>query len=291
MEVQSVGDDVSEVDSFLRDYTTPTYRWQCPQYVKVLAAVAAGLVALWLWRYPATGRSDGTEYGGQDVELPDYPDAHNPQTIHAVRFTTPFPRPGPSLQLQRFVAAAPMRAQAFEELHQGQKRGHWIWWVFPTLQDWGGDLNSAYQQADLDSCAEAEEFLHVPDLRAAYLKAIALAYASMDRYPQQAPFHLFDEALGRQPQGKGSDGPIDSFKVRASATLFASAASKLHDREVVQACVQMLQHFNGDCTYQADGPGTAGYVPGAEGQALVLQGPDLEVLRLCGVSWEWLLAS
>ena len=32
--------------------------------------------------------------------------------------------------------AGTARAEAHEEMADGQKEGHWIWWVFPTLTWW-----------------------------------------------------------------------------------------------------------------------------------------------------------
>ena len=58
------------------------------------------------------------------------------------------------------------RLQALRELHAGQKRGHWIWWAFPTLGERGGDMNSHWTGADLQSMAEAAAYAQHADLRA-----------------------------------------------------------------------------------------------------------------------------
>jgi len=189
--------------------------------------------------------------------------------------------------------AAQERRQAFKELRDGQKKGHWIWWIFPSLREWGGDMNSALQMpggADMANCSEAWQYLAVPDLRDAYLRALKFADAAMAPHSQQAPFHLFDEGFGRAPIGSWVQGPVDSFKARASFTLFASVASQQQDLEMVAGCLQALQHFKGDCIYTPGGPGTAGYT-GAKNPPIVLKGPDPQVLQKCRVDWATVVAS
>jgi hypothetical protein len=40
--------------------------------------------------------------------------------------------------LQRFVdAQSPLYEESCTELRAGQKRGHWIWFIFPQLGAWG----------------------------------------------------------------------------------------------------------------------------------------------------------
>jgi len=154
-------------------------------------------------------------------------------------------------------------------------------------------MNSAVQMnggADMASCEEAEEYLRMPELRAGYVEALSLADAAMGRHQQHASYQVFDAGFGRQPQGAWHWGPVDSFKVRASATLFATAASKADDREVLAGCLQVLQHFTGDCVYTPGAEGSAGYVAGVDSQPIALQGPDLEVLRRCGVDLERIFA-
>merc|ERR1712008_57281 len=140
------------------------------------------------------------------------------------------------------------------------------------------------------NCSEAGQYLAVADFRNAYLQALELADAAMAQHRHQAPFHLFDEGFGRAPTGTWVQGPVDSFKARASFTLFASVASQQQDVEVLAGCLQALKHFQGDCIYMPGGPGTAGYT-GVENQAIVLEGPDPQVLQKCGVEWATIVAS
>ena len=68
--------------------------------------------------------------------------------------------------------------QALTELSAGQKRGHWVWWVFPTLATRGGDVNSQRQQADIRSIDEALSFARSPALRQRLVRAFERAAAA-----------------------------------------------------------------------------------------------------------------
>ena len=53
-----------------------------------------------------------------------------------------------STRLDQIAAMAASAApDALKELKAGQKKGHWVWWVFPTIAERGGDMNSAVQRA------------------------------------------------------------------------------------------------------------------------------------------------
>ena len=40
--------------------------------------------------------------------------------------------------LERFVEAQElMYPMAFDEVRNGWKRGHWVWYIFPQLKGWG----------------------------------------------------------------------------------------------------------------------------------------------------------
>ena len=71
-----------------------------------------------------------------DDNIPDpqskLPNGYNPQILEEIMHD-PY-------NLQRFVAAQDedgMFEQACEELRQGQKSGHWIWFIFPQLRGLG----------------------------------------------------------------------------------------------------------------------------------------------------------
>jgi uncharacterized protein (DUF1810 family) len=66
-----------------------------------------------------------------------------------------------SFDLERFVTAqAPVFATVLAELKAGQKRGHWMWFVFPQLRGLGHSAMA--QHYGLGSLAEARAYLGHP---------------------------------------------------------------------------------------------------------------------------------
>lgn len=92
---------------------------------------------------------------------------------------------------------------ALSEIRAGQKRSHWIWYIFPQLKQLGRSGTALYYGIrDLD---EAKEYLAEPTLRARLIE--------------------ISEALLEQP---GNDplavmGHPDDLKLRSCMTLFAAA--------------------------------------------------------------------
>ena len=142
--------------------------------------------------------------------------------------------PGESFDLQRFLdAQAPVIATVMNELRSGEKRSHWIWFVFPQLRGLG--RSSAAHYYGIPSLKEAEEYLEHPVLGPRLNECTALVCAVQGRSAEQ----IF--------------GPIDALKFRSSMTLFAHAegsGSVFHEA--------LTRYYNG----QAD-PLTAGML-GAE---------------------------
>jgi uncharacterized protein (DUF1810 family) len=65
--------------------------------------------------------------------------------------------------LQRFVDAQhPVYAQVCDELRDGRKRSHWMWFVFPQIQGLGESAMS--QRYAISALAEAEAYLRHPIL-------------------------------------------------------------------------------------------------------------------------------
>ena len=186
------------------------------------------------------------------------------------------------------TASAQGRAQALRELGAGQKRGHWIWWVFPTLAQRGGDMFSARQAgADLASVAEAREYARHSVLRSALVAHCEALEKAMAKHSAQAPWQVLDAGFARSANGEWVEGPVDAFKVFCSCTLFALVAHEAGDEALRRAAVAVLGRFTGDVVYSAAGPGTSGYVEGATSQRFVLQGADGPTLELMGRSdWE-----
>jgi uncharacterized protein (DUF1810 family) len=111
-------------------------------------------------------------------------------------------------RLQRFVDAqedAAIYARALGELRDGQKRGHWIWFVFPQIAGLGSSpLSRAYA---IGSLAEARAYLAHP-LLGPRLHECAAALLAAD------PSLSAERILGG----------IDAIKLRSSMTLFTRAA-------------------------------------------------------------------
>jgi uncharacterized protein (DUF1810 family) len=65
--------------------------------------------------------------------------------------------------LQRFVRAQEgMFERALQELRQGDKRSHWIWFIFPQMRGLGSSRNAQYYA--LSSREEAAAYLNHPTL-------------------------------------------------------------------------------------------------------------------------------
>ena len=98
------------------------------------------------------------------------------------------------------------RQQALAEVAAGRKRGHWIWWAFPTLAARGGDINSALVGADLADAAEACALVRHPELRAGLLAVFANASVAFAAAAAEVggagPFEVLDSGFyGRQRKG------------------------------------------------------------------------------------------
>src|SRR6185295_14541875 len=103
-------------------------------------------------------------------------------------------------------------AAALAEIDAGQKRGHWIWYVFPQLAGLGrSDMSQAY---GIDGVGEAVEYLRDAVLRARLLSMVSALVAQR----RTGSTRLTDIMASR----------LDAAKVMSSMTLFAAVASRLH---------------------------------------------------------------
>jgi uncharacterized protein (DUF1810 family) len=108
--------------------------------------------------------------------------------------------------LQRFVdAQSRVFDQVCSELHQGRKRGHWMWFIFPQVQGLGH--SPLAQQYAIDSREEAAAYLEHPVL-GPRLRACAQLVNLVEG-------RSIEEILGYP----------DHLKFRSSMTLFAHASS------------------------------------------------------------------
>ena len=107
--------------------------------------------------------------------------------------------------LDRFLKAqASAYEQAVAELRRGQKRSHWIWFIFPQLRGLGfSSMSGTY---GIDSEAEAAAYLRHPVLGPRLLDCTRLVVETEHRSIEQ----IF--------------GSVDAMKFRSSVTLFGHAA-------------------------------------------------------------------
>jgi uncharacterized protein (DUF1810 family) len=124
--------------------------------------------------------------------------------------------------LQRFVdAQQPVFESVCAELRAGDKRTHWMWFIFPQIRGLGhSDLARRFA---ISSVAEASAYLEHPIL-GSRLRECSRLVAAVDG-------RTIDEIFGYP----------DDMKFRSSMTLFAQTAS---DNQVFNDCLQ--KYFNGE---------------------------------------------
>ena len=108
--------------------------------------------------------------------------------------------------LQRFVTAqdeAGTYAAALQELRDGRKRSHWMWFVFPQIAGLGQSATS--RRYAISSLGEARAYLAHPLLGARLVECT----------------RVLDEIDG--PSAEEVFGGIDAMKLRSSMTLFHRA--------------------------------------------------------------------
>lgn len=129
---------------------------------------------------------------------------------------------GDPYDLQRFVVAQqPVYNKVCEELRQGCKRSHWMWFIFPQIQGLGHSPMA--RKFALSSLAEANAYLEHP-LLGTRLRACCQLVAAVEN-------RSIDEIFGSP----------DNMKFRSSLTLFALAAP--HD-PLFDDCLR--KYFGGD---------------------------------------------
>jgi uncharacterized protein (DUF1810 family) len=106
--------------------------------------------------------------------------------------------------LSRFVDAQNgIIDQALDELRDGHKRTHWMWFVFPQLAGLG--RSEVARRFAIESLAEAKAYLHHPVLE----KRLDMAVAAINGLAGNDPVAVF--------------GEVDALKLRSSLTLFREA--------------------------------------------------------------------
>jgi uncharacterized protein (DUF1810 family) len=117
--------------------------------------------------------------------------------------------------LQRFVDAQErFYDTALAELRQGEKRGHWIWFVFPQLVGLGHSPTALHY--GLSGREEAIAYLAHPVL-GTRLRECAQVLTEL---PAVDPVAVL--------------GPVDALKLRSSMTLFAEVSDEPVFRQVLE---------------------------------------------------------
>jgi uncharacterized protein (DUF1810 family) len=104
--------------------------------------------------------------------------------------------------LDRFVKAQERMYQvALKEIREGQKRSHWMWYIFPQLRGLGtSSMAHTYGIIDLD---EAKAYLEHPWLSGRLYELCV----SLLQHKDKSAYEIF--------------GDIDEMKLKSSMTLFA----------------------------------------------------------------------
>ncbi|HEX4711146.1 DUF1810 domain-containing protein [Phenylobacterium sp.] len=126
-------------------------------------------------------------------------------------------------QLDRFVDAQRTSYDAaIEELRAGEKRGHWMWFIFPQVEGLGSSPTSQFYA--IKSREEGDAYLAHPVL-GPRLRACAEAVNEVQR---RSAHEIF--------------GSPDDLKFHSSMTLFAQLAP---DNAIFENALR--KYFNGSC--------------------------------------------
>ena len=131
--------------------------------------------------------------------------------------------------IDRFVKAQEKAyAAALAELRAGEKRGHWIWWVFPQMRGLGTSEYSVFY--GIANEAEALAYLSHPVLGSRYRECVSVVHGHLCKRGVD-PLALM-----------GSE--VDVMKLRSSLGLFVEASGKdenFHEfRTQAQAILPLL---------------------------------------------------
>ena len=109
--------------------------------------------------------------------------------------------------LERFVEAQePVFVRALEEIRRGEKRSHWMWFIFPQIAGLG--RSAMAQRFAIASLGEAQAYLHHPVLGPRYIACVE----ALQDLGSSDPLPVF--------------GDTDAKKLHSSLTLFEAASGK-----------------------------------------------------------------
>ncbi|MBS0581228.1 MAG: DUF1810 domain-containing protein [Proteobacteria bacterium] len=122
-------------------------------------------------------------------------------------------------ELERFIQAQrPVYRRVLEELTQGHKRTHWMWYVFPQLRGLGS--SAIARTYGLESIAEARAYL---------------AHPLLGEHLRQCSRLMLEARGGDARQILGYP---DDLKLRSCMTLFASAADDPADQRLFRSVLE-----------------------------------------------------
>jgi len=113
--------------------------------------------------------------------------------------------------LKRFVdaQAGGVYEQALSEIRAGEKRSHWMWFIFPQHRNLGHSATAKFY--GLSGEAEARAYLAHPVLGPRYREAVAAVRAQLDAGPSTSSGQARLEAIF---------GELDAMKFRSSVEIF-----------------------------------------------------------------------
>lgn len=104
-------------------------------------------------------------------------------------------------------AQNPIYQTVLEELKNGRKESHWIWFIFPQVKGLGHSFESDF--FGIESLGEAKEYWNNDTLRERYLECCNALLSLEENNPAKVM------------------GYTDSMKLRSSLTLFVEATDNL----------------------------------------------------------------
>jgi uncharacterized protein (DUF1810 family) len=113
--------------------------------------------------------------------------------------------PADPFNLRRFISAQePVYSAVLDELGRGQKRTHWMWFIFPQVDGLGFSATSRFYA--IKTKAEAQQYLQHPILRERLLKCAEILLSIQGK----SALAIF--------------GSPDDMKLQSSMTLFAAVS-------------------------------------------------------------------
>ena len=135
--------------------------------------------------------------------------------------------------LDHFIEAHKAQAiDALNELTQGQKQTHWMWFIFPIIQGLGKSDTAQYYA--IENIDEATAFINHSYLGNNYKNCLEAVLGHQDKTTKK----IFNSK-------------IDDWKFRSSLTLFKDLPIDNSGKENIQRC---LKHFynNDPCSKTLD---------------------------------------